>query len=121
MKNNFLKEISIGGILVLVLLLVANPFHFWMPTMMVVIILIVILITFGIYASFILSEKVIDEREDAHRALAGRVAYLSGSAVLIIATFIQEYFGHLDIWVVIALVVMILAKICTRMYTDSKY
>ncbi len=122
MKNNPKEIISesvvtIGLIVIAILLL--NPFHFWMPDMMVMSMLACALVLFAIFASFILREKSIDERDDQHRTLAGRNAFLAGSATLILGIIVQGYSHAVDEWLVIALIVMVVAKIGTRIWSDK--
>jgi len=125
MKNNlhanFIKELSIGIILLILLLLILNPFHLWMPSMVIDVVLVLLLAVFGIFSVYLLQEKVADEREDSHRMLSGRYAFLSGSAVLIIGIVVQGFMGKTDPWLFIALVVMVIVKMATRMYTDQSY
>ncbi|MDD5165183.1 MAG: hypothetical protein PHG25_01415 [Candidatus Pacebacteria bacterium] len=122
MKNN-LKEIigesivTLGLIVTAILLL--NPFHFWMPDMMVMSMLAAILVLFAVFASFILREKTIDERDDQHRTLAGRNAFLAGSAILIFGIMVQGYSHAVDEWLVVALIVMVVTKIGTRIWSDK--
>ena len=118
MKNN-IKETIITVCLIAIAILLLNPFHFWMPDMMVMAMLAVALVLFGIFASFILREKTVDERDDAHRSLAGRNAFLAGSTVLMLGIILQGYSHKVDAWLVIALIVMILAKISTRIWSDK--
>ncbi len=118
MKNN-IKETIITVCLIAIAILLLNPFHFWMPDMMVMAMLAVALVLFGIFASFILREQTVDERDDAHRTLAGRNAFLAGSSILMIGIVIQGYSHAVDPWLVIALIVMILVKIATRMWSDK--
>lgn len=118
MKNN-LKETIVTVALIVIAILLLNPFHFWMPDMMVMCMLAITLGLFGIFASFILREKSVDEREDQHRTLAGRNAFLAGSGVLTIGIVIQGYTHTVDPWLVIALIVMIVVKIGTRMWSDK--
>ncbi len=105
--------------LVIVAILLVNPFHFWMPDMMVMAMLAIILALFGIFASFVLRETGGDERDSAHRSLAGRNAFLAGSAALVLGIIIQGYHHMVDVWLVIALVVMVTAKIVTRWWADK--
>ncbi len=128
MKNNQLSLSSrssaqtiVSVILIALLLLIWNPWSFWMPTMMLVSVLIALLIAFSLFASFILQEKVADEREGSHRMLAGRAAFLTGSAVLMIGIFVQAFSHAVDIWLVVALVVMIITKIGSRIYSDRNF
>lgn len=55
MKNN-LKETIVTVALIAVAILLLNPFHFWMPDMIVIGMLAITLALFGIFASFILRE-----------------------------------------------------------------
>ncbi|OGD36339.1 hypothetical protein A2850_03880 [Candidatus Azambacteria bacterium RIFCSPHIGHO2_01_FULL_51_74] len=119
MKNKITKEILVPLTLVVLAVLLLNPFHFWMPDMMVMGLLVVLLVLFGIFASFILKEKVFDERDDANRSLAGRNAFLAGSAILMLGIVIQGYSHKVDSWLVIALIVMIIVKITTRLWSDK--
>ncbi|HWA32086.1 MAG TPA: hypothetical protein VG694_01395 [Candidatus Paceibacterota bacterium] len=118
MKNNFTETI-ITVCLVLVAVLLLNPFHFWMPNMMLVGMLALLLVLFGIFAGFILREKTFDERDSAHKTLAGRNAFLAGSFILMLGIAIEGYMHAVDPWLVIALVVMVLAKLFTRSWADK--
>ncbi len=119
MKNKTLKEIIVPLALIVLAILLLNPFHFWMPDMMVMGMLAVLLVLFAIFASFILKERAFDERDDMNRSLAGRNAFLAGSAILMIAIIIQGYKHSIDPWLVIALIVMIIVKIATRFWSDK--
>ncbi|MEI8223812.1 MAG: hypothetical protein WCG20_01675 [bacterium] len=118
MKNN-IKEIIVMAGLVSIAILLVNPFHFWMPDMMVMAMLAVILALFGIFTSFVLRETEGDERDGIHRSLAGRNAFLAGSAALVLGIIIQGYYHKVDAWLVVALVVMVTAKIVTRWWADK--
>lgn len=78
------------------------------------------LAVFAVFAIFILREKVQDEREALHRMLAGRVAFLTGSALLTIGIVVQSLQDAVDVWLVIVLVAMVLSKLATRLYSDSR-
>ena len=118
MKNNF-KETVVTIALIVIAILLLNPFHFWMPDMMVICLLAVTLGLFGIFASFILRESTVDERDAQHRTLAGRNAFLAGSGVLTMGIVIQGYTHNVDPWLVIAFIVMIVVKIGTRIWSDK--
>jgi hypothetical protein len=113
-----MKETIIASVLIVLLVVIVNPFHLWMPTMLQMLVLIGILAAFSLFAAFVLRERVTDEREGLHRMLAGRTAFLAGAAVLTIAIIAQELQGALDVWLVVALVVMVLAKIGAAIYSD---
>lgn len=118
MKNN-LKETIITVALIVIAILLLNPLHFWMPDMMVIAMLAVTLGLFGLFASFILRENMVDERDGLHRTLAGRNAFLAGSSILTLGIVTQGYAHAVDPWLVIALIAMIIVKIGTRIWSDK--
>jgi len=121
MKNNVTKEIAVSGVLIVLTVLLLNPFHFWMPEMMVMLMLALTFIVFALFAIFVLNEKAQDERELAHRMHSGRVAFLVGSALLTLGVIVQALHHAVDPWLVVALVVMILSKIIARIYGESQW
>ena len=118
MKSSIIQQIVIALILIILLVVILNPFNMWMPDMMHVMVLIALLLVFGLFAIFILREKAVDERDEAHRALAGRVGFLVGATLLTIAIAIEGFKGEVDNWLIITLVGMVLSKIGTRLYSD---
>ena len=106
--------------LVILAVLLLNPFHFWMPNMMHMVMLAFTLVIFALFAVFILREKVQDERDTVHRMLSGRVAFLTGSALLTIGIVVQSLEDAVDVWLVVVLVTMVLSKLVTRMYSDNR-
>ncbi len=117
MKNN-LKETIVTVCLIVIAILLLNPFNFWMPDMMVVGMLAVALVLFAMFASFILREKIVDERDMLHRTLAGRNAFLVGSAILMLGIIIQGYNHSVEPFLVITLIAMVVVKIGTRIWSD---
>jgi len=118
MKNN-ITETIVTICLIAIAILLLNPFHFWMPDMMVMVMLAFALVIFAIFAGFILREKVFDERDSFHRTLAGRNAFLAGSTILMLGIIIQGYSHTVDPWLVVALISMIISKITTRIWSDK--
>jgi hypothetical protein len=118
MKNN-LKETIVTLSLIIIAVLLLNPFHFWMPDMMVMCLLAITLGLFAVFASFVLRETVVDERENQHRTLAGRNAFLAGAGVITLGVVVQGYTHSVDPWLVVSLVVMIVVKIGTRIWSDK--
>lgn len=118
MRHN-IKEIVVAFGFVVIALLLLNPLEFWMPDMMVVGMLIAALVFFGLFAAFILRERAVDERDVAHMSLAGRNAFLGGSAVLLAGLMAQGYRHEVDPWLVVALTTMVLAKLVTRIWSDQ--
>lgn len=91
---------------------------FWMPTEMHMIMLAAMVVVFIVFATFIWKEKSADEREQVHKAVAGRWAYLIGSVILVIGIITQTLAHALDPWLVIALVSMVVAKLAGFIYTE---
>lgn len=118
MKNN-LKETIVTIALIALAILLLNPFHFWMPDMIVICMLAITLGLFGIFASFILRETVVDERDGQHRTLAGRNAFLAGSGVLTLGIVVQGYTHAVDPWLVVTLIAMVVVKISSRIWSDK--
>ena len=119
MKNNELIEVVLVGILVVLSTTLLNPFHTWMPDMMHVTVLASTLAAFGVLAAFIVREQVRDEREIAHRSLSGRIGFLVGAAILVIAILYQQIVHDmLDPWLVYAFMAMVVTKVAVRIYSD---
>ena len=122
MKNKyFLNELTVSLILIILLVLLLNPFGFWMPTTLLMILILGLLIVFTAFGILIWKEKVKDERQNFHLMLAGRTAFLTGAAVLIIGIITQSLSHTLDTWLILALGIMILAYISTLIYCRNKY
>ena|GEM_PF-671548 len=106
------QQLIITAIFVLVLLLLLNPFGFFMPTELMYIMLGGVLVLFGVYMSFVLKESPKDEREQLHRFIANRSAYVWGSVVLVVGIVYQGIAdGHIDSWLLIVLGVMVVSKV----------
>jgi len=121
MKNNFLQEIIVSGVLIILLVLFLNPFELWMPPILLMMMVLGLVVVFSLFASFIWRENNKDEREGLHKMMAGRIAFLAGTATLVIAIIIQSFRHELDAWLVVTLGVMILAKIVGLLYGRIKY
>ncbi len=120
MKNNFLQEIFISITLIILLILFLNPFELWMPPILLMMMVLGLVVVFSVFASFIWRENSKDEREGLHKMMAGRIAFLVGTATLVIAIIIQSFKHELDSWLVVTLGVMILAKIVGLIYSKTK-
>lgn len=121
MKNNLFIEVVVSLALVALAILLLNPFHFWMPDMMVMTMLALTFVAFAALAVFVLRESAADEREETHKMLSGRFAFLAGSALLTLGLIIQSFSHRVDVWLVVALAGMVIAKIATRIYGDSRW
>ncbi|MFM2415270.1 MAG: hypothetical protein RI911_963 [Candidatus Parcubacteria bacterium] len=101
------------------LILLTDPFMVLMPDMAQMIVLALATALICAWAGLVIQEKDGDEREVAHRAYAGRAAYLSGICVLTLALVYQGITHTVDYWVPIAIVTMLTAKLIARYQMDS--
>lgn len=117
MKSN-LTETLVAVTLLIVTVLLLNPFDFWMPNMLAMGMLAVLFVLFAVFAGFVMREEGGDERDVQHRALSGRNAFLAGSGVLIAGIVLQGLAHAIDPWLVGTLMTMIVVKIGTRLWSD---
>ena len=111
MKNNLLQEIIVAAILVALAVLLVNPTGLWMPSTVQMMMVAGLVILFAVFASFMMSERAQDEREQLHRMLADRIAFLVGAGILVVAIGVQSFKHDINLWLILALSGMILAKI----------
>ena len=117
MNKNFLH--TVVAILVIFLLLVlADLIPFWMPMMGELVALLLVSVGLIVWAGFILQEQAQDEREVLLKMKSGRIAYVSGLAILLIALVVQGLEHQIDPWIAISLGVMVAAKLIARTYLE---
>lgn len=121
MKNNLIQEIAVSLILIVLLVLFLNPFGFWMPTTLLMMLVLGLVVVFVVFASFVWKENSRDEREGLHKMMASRIAFLAGTAVLVVAIIVQSFKHELDFWLVLTLGIMILAKIIGLIYSRVRH
>jgi hypothetical protein len=119
MKNSTGELFVSLGLLVL-LFIMFNPWQLFMPGYMVMGLMVAIVVLFVVFATFFWREGEGDEREEYHRLIADRVAYLAGSGALLLGVIISEWRHDLDIWLIGALAIMIVAKVAGLLYSKTK-
>jgi hypothetical protein len=110
--------VIVGLVLAFFLLTLADLVPFWMPMMGEMTALLVVAILMMVWVGFVMQESTHDEREMVLKMRSGRVAYLSGLGVLLLALVVQGFAHVIDPWIAIALAVMVLAKLSTRLYLE---
>ncbi len=120
MKDNW-SEILVSIILLVFVVFLLNPLDFWMPQPVQMMSLVAVAALFIIFSAFVWHEKATDEREQLHRHISARIAYLAGTAILVTGVIMQSLKHALDPWLVIALAVMVLGKVAGLIYSRSKY
>jgi hypothetical protein len=114
MRNNIVVQIISLFALVIAAFFLIDPMGLQMPENVHMATLACVVIVAGIFAAFVLSEGGGDEREEMHRAFAGRIAFFLGALALIVGITMQTFAHALDPWLVYVLVVMIAGKIVAR-------
>jgi hypothetical protein len=110
------SELAMSVVVLAMLALLIHPY--WMPMgVIVTCIAVLAALVFGL-GVFVWREKARDEREYHVIAQAGRSAYLVGAAILTLGVAVQTLQHHIDIWLVLALAGMVLAKVISNSQKD---
>jgi hypothetical protein len=117
MNKNHL-HIIVAVVLAFFLLTLADLIPFWMPMMWEMIALLIVSLLMLVWVGFVMKETAHDEREVLLKMKSGRIAYLSGLGVLMLALILQGFQHTIDPWIAIALAVMVLAKLFTRLHEE---
>ena len=118
--NTFRSELTVGVGLLALLFIIFNPFSVFMPGYLVMTFLVMAIVLFITFATFLWKENNGDEREQYHKLFADRVAYLAGSGILLIGIVIEELAHTLDPWLILALSIMVIAKVGGLIYSKIK-
>jgi hypothetical protein len=103
--------------LTLLLLLLLNPFEFWMPGMMEHMLIGITFVVFLAVLLFGIGQHVRDERELVHRMFSDRAALIVGASILMISIILCSIFRiPKDPWIIISLGSMALAKYIALTY-----
>ncbi len=116
--NKSILHSVVAVVIGFLLVVIADLVPFWMPMMGELVVLVCVTVLLLVWASFVLSETAVDEREVYLKMQSGRVAYVAGLAVLLVALIMQTINHTIDPWIPVALAVMVLAKQFTRMYLE---
>ncbi len=117
MANKFF-HIGTAVVLIALLMLLSDPFMLWMPAEAQMAVILGAAVLACVWAGFVMYERADDEREMLHKMHAGRIAYLSGIAVLTLALIFQGFAHAIDPWVSTALGVMVVSKLFARLYSE---
>ncbi len=120
MKHASALEILATTVLIALVILLLNPGHLWMPLQVHVSALACVAVALFVFALMVWREQAMDEREVAHRNFAGRIAYLSGVVIAVVGIMVQSMRHAVDIWLVITLLCMVIAKFLAFYYSRAK-
>lgn len=115
------SEIVLALAVLLVLLFKVDPFHWFMPDAVQMLLLCLFAAAFALYAGVIFREKPQDERESAHLYRASRVGYLVGVISLSLVFVIKDILGIHDPWTVGILALMIITKLAVLKYDQHRH
>lgn len=116
--NKKYVQILVALVLAFFLAALADFIPFWMPMMGQMAALSIVVVLLLVWVGLVMQENAQDEREILLKMKAGRVAYLSGLVVLTIGLVEQAFSNHIDPWIAVALAVMVLSKLFTRLYSE---
>jgi hypothetical protein len=120
MKSMHQSEIVVSLVLVGLLLYFLRPTQLLMPMSVEVTVILFFVVAFLIFSALVWKESFSDERENLHRLMAGRISFIAGTAVLAFGIIVQSMSHDIDAWLVYTLIVMILAKSASRIYSQVK-
>ena len=121
MKNNIknIKELVSAIGLLVILAFLMNPMGFYYSNMTLASIITILILLFIFFSVVVMKDKPADEREEKHQHLAGRSAFLAGTTVMIIGIIVQSISHQIDVWLVIALAVMIAVKLIATKHSEK--
>lgn len=120
-QNPFTYETTVSVILIVLIVLFLDPFMLWMPAEVVYMLVGALIVFFVLFAGLIWKERALDEREQLHKMIAGRVGYLIGTGVLVLGLIVQTFASHPDPWLVVALGAMVIGKLLGLLYSRSRH
>jgi uncharacterized membrane protein len=115
---NKIIQISVALLLAFLLLVLADLVPFWMPMMGEMVALMLVVVLLVVWAGFVMQERAYDEREVLLKMKSGRLAYISGLGVLLLALVVQGFAHAIDPWIAITLAVMVVVKLLARLYEE---
>ena len=114
MKERIFNEIIIAAALLILLVLVVNPWHLWMPDMLTYAVVGALLILAGLFAGIAFRGTPEDEREEMHLFFASKAGYFVGVVILLIGVSLRLFEGYVDPWLAGALAGMVIGKVVAQ-------
>ncbi len=114
------QEAIIITVLLVLLGLLFNPFHFWMPGVAEVAVIACLVVVFGLFVALIWREAPRDEREAIHQLRAGRFGFIAGASTIMAGIVVQSLTYMLDPWLLASLGAMVIAKALSFIYSSTR-
>ncbi|MEK7623494.1 MAG: hypothetical protein AAB408_02370 [Patescibacteria group bacterium] len=115
-NKSFTREIVISLLLLAFIILFCNPLNILMTPVMLMWVTACFIACFALFAAFVWQERARDEREAVNSMAAGRTAFLTGVGVLVIGIVYQARSHEIDPWLLLALGMMVAAKMASVLY-----
>lgn len=119
MEKPPIKEFILSIALIVLLIVLLNPFNFLMSDAVLMLTVALFVIAVGLIAGLALNERPRDERENVLVHTSARVGYISGIVILSLAIIIESLQHDLDFWLPLVFVIMILSKLIGRIYQEN--
>ena len=116
-----LSEVVLAAAVLVFLFLKVDPFHWFMPTEIQMILLCVFTAVLALYAGVVFREQAKDERESSHLYRASRWGYLVGVVALAVLIVVQDVLHRLDPWLLVILGVMVLTKLVVLRWSNWRH
>ncbi|MEX0931567.1 MAG: hypothetical protein WDZ88_02335 [Candidatus Paceibacterota bacterium] len=118
MNRRTLYSVILSVLVLVLAIILVNPFDILMLDMALETALIVLVVVIALFAGFVWRERYADERERDLRGNAGRIAYLSGLIVLTAGIVYECLLGNERVWLLATLAVMVVTKLVAYEYFE---
>lgn len=116
-KTKNIREIILALAIGILAFVVSNPYDFWMPRPLYMMLATVLVVFVALFAVFVWKENSADERDSQHIWKSGRVSFMVGAVVLLFGVVFEALVNHyVDPWLAFSLAAMVIAKIGSREY-----
>ena len=117
MHPTIIKELITLGLL----LLFIGLFYISMPPMYYMAGFAAVVLMFVVFVISMIKQTDRDEREEKHRMVAAESGFIVGGVVILFAIAHQTFVMHTaEPWLFVALVSMLVVRLCVRIYLDKK-
>lgn len=118
MKKTFFAEVILLALLTVVLVLLIDPFNIMMKLMLSGAVVVTLSVLYAAKFLVIWREKPQDERDLQHRFRSSWTSYYTVSVLLFIGVLVESLTGHIDIWLIIALIGLFVTKLGSLIYLE---
>lgn len=120
--SNLVQDILVPLVMVILLAILANPLGSSYSQALMGATLLALVLTFAL-STFLYWQETKRENEDnlpVDFSFPDRIAFFAVAVVLLAGVAVQSLLGVLDVWLAIALVVLVIAKVWGRIYSQLR-